>query len=182
MLPKESVEDEDEVLTALSEELGNFVEFVGGPECGHVLLSPLENLAAIEEPLVREKVSGLGVFLPCQPGTAKRQTREEVTDTASLRLLSLSTRFAKICRALRSKSSSSPSSSVCPRPTGSPPRSLPPGCSPHLTARPLQRFKKVCGSSSRNSYTTTPQWCAGRRRQTLPNSWLPCPRRLLLLR
>lgn len=52
----ESVEDEDEVLTALSEELGNFVEFVGGPEYGHVLLSPLENLAAIEEPLVREKV------------------------------------------------------------------------------------------------------------------------------
>lgn len=52
----ESVEDEDEVLTALSEELGNFVEYVGGPEWGHVLLSPLENLAAIEEPLVREKV------------------------------------------------------------------------------------------------------------------------------
>lgn len=53
----ESVEDEDEVLTALSEELGNFVEYVGGPEYGHVLLSPLENLAAIEEPLVREKVN-----------------------------------------------------------------------------------------------------------------------------
>jgi serine/threonine-protein phosphatase 2A regulatory subunit A len=52
----ESVEDEDEVLTALSGELGNFVEYVGGPEWGHVLLSPLDNLAAIEEPLVREKV------------------------------------------------------------------------------------------------------------------------------
>lgn len=52
----ESVEDEDEVLTALSEELGNFVEYVGGPDHGHVLLSPLENLAAIEEPLVRDKV------------------------------------------------------------------------------------------------------------------------------
>ena len=50
------MEDEDEVLTALSEELGSFVEYVGGPEWGHVLLSPLENLAAIEEPLVREKV------------------------------------------------------------------------------------------------------------------------------
>lgn len=32
------------------------MEYVGGPEWGHVLLSPLENLAAIEEPLVREKV------------------------------------------------------------------------------------------------------------------------------
>ncbi|KAK5152649.1 protein phosphatase 2A structural subunit [Recurvomyces mirabilis] len=51
----ESVEDEDEVLTALSEELGNFVEYVGGPDYGHVLLSPLENLATIEEPLVRDK-------------------------------------------------------------------------------------------------------------------------------
>jgi hypothetical protein len=55
----ESVEDEDEVLTALGDELGNFVDYVGGPEYGHVLLSPLENLAAIEEPLVREKASRL---------------------------------------------------------------------------------------------------------------------------
>lgn len=52
----ESVEDEDEVLVALSEELGGFIEYVGGPEWGHVLLSPLENLAAIEEPVVRDKV------------------------------------------------------------------------------------------------------------------------------
>ena len=52
-----SVEDEDEVLTALSEELGNLIEHVGGPEHAHVLLSPLEHLAAIEEPLVREKVN-----------------------------------------------------------------------------------------------------------------------------
>lgn len=52
----ESVEDEDEVLVALSEELGSFIDYVGGPQWGHVLLSPLENLAAIEEPVVREKV------------------------------------------------------------------------------------------------------------------------------
>jgi serine/threonine-protein phosphatase 2A regulatory subunit A len=44
-------------LVALSEELGNFIEYVGGPSYGHVLLSPLENLAAIEEPVVRDKVS-----------------------------------------------------------------------------------------------------------------------------
>jgi len=56
LLCVESVEDEDEVLTALGGELGDFVDYVGGPEYGHVLLSPLENLAAIEEPLVREKV------------------------------------------------------------------------------------------------------------------------------
>ncbi|OLN81806.1 Protein phosphatase PP2A regulatory subunit A [Colletotrichum chlorophyti] len=51
----ESVEDEDEVLVALSGELGNFIEYVGGAQWGHVLLSPLENLAAIEEPVVRDK-------------------------------------------------------------------------------------------------------------------------------
>jgi len=45
------------VLVALSEELGSFIEYVGGPQWGHVLLSPLENLAAIEEPVVRDKVS-----------------------------------------------------------------------------------------------------------------------------
>lgn len=64
----ESVEDEDEVLVALSEELGNFIEYVGGPQWGHVLLSPLENLAAIEEPVVRDKVSQsvkLSIQLPC---------------------------------------------------------------------------------------------------------------------
>ncbi|KAF1738573.1 Protein phosphatase PP2A regulatory subunit A [Beauveria bassiana] len=51
----ESVEDEDEVLVALSEELGSFTEYVGGPQWAHVILSPLENLAAIEEPVVRDK-------------------------------------------------------------------------------------------------------------------------------
>lgn len=51
----ESVEDEDEVLVALSQELGSFTEYVGGPDFGHVLLSPLENLAAIEEPTVRDQ-------------------------------------------------------------------------------------------------------------------------------
>jgi serine/threonine-protein phosphatase 2A regulatory subunit A len=56
------VEDEDEVLVALSAELGNFIEYVGGPQWAHVLLSPLENLAQIEEPVVRDKVSP--VFCP----------------------------------------------------------------------------------------------------------------------
>jgi hypothetical protein len=52
----ESVDDEDEVLLALAEELGNFPEYVGGKEQAHVILGPLENLAAVEETLVREKV------------------------------------------------------------------------------------------------------------------------------
>ena len=48
-------------MVALSEELGSFIEYVGGSQWGHVLLSPLENLAAIEEPVVRDKVIPLPV-------------------------------------------------------------------------------------------------------------------------
>ncbi len=51
----ESIDDEDEVLTELAKELGSFTEYVGGPEWAYVVLSPLENLAATEEPLVRDK-------------------------------------------------------------------------------------------------------------------------------
>ncbi len=54
---QDSVDDEDEVLLALAEELGrNFEEYIGGPDYAHVLLGPLENLSAVEETLVRDKV------------------------------------------------------------------------------------------------------------------------------
>lgn len=42
---------------AVAEELANFSEYVGGPEFAHYLLKPLENLASVEEVLVRDKVS-----------------------------------------------------------------------------------------------------------------------------
>ena len=58
------------MLVALSEELGSFIEYVGGPQFGHVLLSPLENLAAIEEPVVRDKVG------PRSPFPAHASARE----------------------------------------------------------------------------------------------------------
>ncbi|KAI9302173.1 armadillo-type protein [Cunninghamella echinulata] len=51
----DSIDDEDEVLMAVAEELASFVDYVGGNEYAHVLLSPLENLSAVEEVLVREK-------------------------------------------------------------------------------------------------------------------------------
>ena len=51
----ESNDDEDEVLLALAEELGRFIPFVGGPEYGHILLTPLENLCSVEETVVRDK-------------------------------------------------------------------------------------------------------------------------------
>jgi hypothetical protein len=50
------VEDEDEVLLALAEELGTFVEFTGGADHAHVLLPPLGVLAGVEESVVRDKV------------------------------------------------------------------------------------------------------------------------------
>jgi serine/threonine-protein phosphatase 2A regulatory subunit A len=52
----ETMEDEDEVLVALADELGNFDEYVGGGQFAHVLLAPLQHLATVEEPLVRHKV------------------------------------------------------------------------------------------------------------------------------
>ncbi|CAK5264407.1 unnamed protein product [Mycena citricolor] len=55
---QESVDDEDEVLLALAEELGrNFEQYIGGKEYAHILLTPLENLSAVEETLVRDKAA-----------------------------------------------------------------------------------------------------------------------------
>ena len=61
-------------MVALSQELGGFIEYVGGASWGHVLLSPLENLAAIEEPVVRNKVGSdacqpVHVATACNAGT-----------------------------------------------------------------------------------------------------------------
>lgn len=44
-----------QILLALAEELGGFTPLIGGPNYAHILLKPLENLAAIEETVVREK-------------------------------------------------------------------------------------------------------------------------------
>jgi serine/threonine-protein phosphatase 2A regulatory subunit A len=52
----ESIDDEDEILLALAEELGKLVEYVGGKEYAYCLLPPLENIAAVEEASVRDKV------------------------------------------------------------------------------------------------------------------------------
>jgi len=51
----DSIDDEDEVLLALAEELGDFVTQVGGPEFASALLEPLETLSAVEETVVRER-------------------------------------------------------------------------------------------------------------------------------
>lgn len=53
----DSVDDEDEVLLALSEELGNFVDYIGGSEFAAKLVPILESLATVEETMVRDKVN-----------------------------------------------------------------------------------------------------------------------------
>eukprot|EP00798_Chlamydomonas_sp_ICE-L_P012215 gene12215-15346_t len=51
----ETSDDEDEVLLAQAEQLGNFVQYVGGPNFGYLLLPLLESLSTVEETVVRDK-------------------------------------------------------------------------------------------------------------------------------
>lgn len=51
----ETIYDEDEVLLALAEQLGDFINLVGGPEHAYCLLPPLESLSTVEETVVRDK-------------------------------------------------------------------------------------------------------------------------------
>ncbi|WWC66209.1 uncharacterized protein I206_100110 [Kwoniella pini CBS 10737] len=64
---QDQLDDEDEVLLVLAEELGNFAEYVGGNQYAWTVLGPLENLATVEETLVRDKaaesISKLSVLL-----------------------------------------------------------------------------------------------------------------------
>lgn len=62
----ESIDDEDDVLLALAEELGQLVEAVGGAEYAYYLLPPLENIAAVEEASVRDKVDRYTVYMKLQ--------------------------------------------------------------------------------------------------------------------
>lgn len=45
------------MLLALADELGRMVELIGGPTHAHLLLPPLETLAAVEETTVRDKAA-----------------------------------------------------------------------------------------------------------------------------
>lgn len=53
----EATDDEDEVLVALAEELGGFVDLIGGgAQYATILVEPLEVLAGVEETVVRDRV------------------------------------------------------------------------------------------------------------------------------
>lgn len=61
----DSLDEEDEVLLVMAEELGGFVQFVGGPGHAHLLLKPLEGLAGADETVVRDAaIDSLGKVLP----------------------------------------------------------------------------------------------------------------------
>lgn len=47
-------EDEDEILALLANTLGDFVQYIGGPNYAELLLHPLSTLAMNEEPMVRD--------------------------------------------------------------------------------------------------------------------------------
>jgi hypothetical protein len=151
----DSVEDEDEVLTALSEELGNFVEYVGGPEYGHVLLSPLENLAAIEEPLVRDKVG-------CR--------LEDILHLLTrIRLSNLSTKSAINSRPRRSRSISSLLRFAFRKPIGSPPKSPPQDFTTYHTKKRHKIRNKVYGLNLGTSYMMKRRWFVDRLPIISPN-------------
>ncbi|EGZ24751.1 hypothetical protein PHYSODRAFT_325833 [Phytophthora sojae] len=66
---REATEDEDEVLVALAEELGGFVDLVGGTEHAAALVEPLEVLAGVEETVVRDRaVESLQKVVAVVPG------------------------------------------------------------------------------------------------------------------
>lgn len=63
---QESKDDEDEVLQAIAEELGDFVPLVGGPAFAPCLLPPLESVSTVEETVVRDAA----VTALCKVGAA----------------------------------------------------------------------------------------------------------------
>lgn len=166
-MPLESVEDEDEVLTALSDELGGFVEYVGGPEYAHVLLSPLENLASIEEPLVREKVG------------PRHGSSTVCIDLPIARPSSHSTRSVSSYLSSKSSNTLFHLPFVYPKPTGSHQRSPRPVSTPHRTKGRILNRKPNSVSTLHSSYMTTLRWSADRRQHIWESSYEPCPRILL---
>lgn len=66
----ENNDDDDEVLLAMTEELGVFIPYVGGVEHANVLLPPLETLCTVEETCVRDKA----VESLCRIGSQMRES------------------------------------------------------------------------------------------------------------
>lgn len=149
---------------ALSEELGGFIEYVGGSDWGHVLLSPLENLAAIEEPVVRDKVCIIAALV--------------ISDSSLIvgtRLSNLLTGSVISSLLNRSKSTLSHLLSDFRKPTGSLRRSQDVACSRAHTRRSPRLFKNNCAVSSAFWYTTRRLWFGDSPPPTWPSLSRRCP-------
>jgi serine/threonine-protein phosphatase 2A regulatory subunit A len=78
------VEDDDEVLLVMAEELGGFVDLVGGPGEAACLLGPLGALATVEETVVRDKAveSACGVIRGLPPAAVAEHVVPVITKLA----------------------------------------------------------------------------------------------------
>lgn len=166
----ESVDDEDEVLLALAEELGrNFEEYIGGPEYAHILLVPLENLSAVEETLVRDKVSFTPpsrlVFRPFLARWLVLMSFPAMRRVHSFqRRPSPSPKFRPSCLRRRWSNVISLSSSGSLGANGSHlGRHLPLSTHPH-TPKSTQRSKMSCAKALPPSALTTHRWSGARLR------------------
>lgn len=141
---QESLDDEDEVLLALADELGkNFEDFLGGPEYAHLLLGPLENLAAVEETLVRDKVSAPAFYAYVPP-----MDMSIAGSDASCVRIRRPTRYPKsrlYCRPNKPSDTQYPSSANSPLQSGSRPVSPPPPYMPQSTPRHLRQARMSSG-------------------------------------
>ncbi len=143
---QDSVDDEDEILLALADELGkSFEEYIGGKEWAHVLLGPLENLSAVEETLVRDKVR---FNFMMDHGYDLRNSRAYTTRPTSYRPQNPSPRSPQSSRHSRLNSNTFLFSTDCPMASGLPLAPHQPLCMLPCTPKYRPPFKRSCGKVS----------------------------------
>ena len=142
------MEDEDEVLVALAEELGNFEEYVGGSQFAQVLLAPLQHLATVEEPLVRHKV-----------------TRSSLL-RLTFRPLNLSVRFVSCFLRHKLKNSLFPLSEPFLKPIGLLRVLQPLDYTPSCTIVSIHQFKIIYDNGLHNCARMIPPWSEESQLQT----------------
>ena len=140
----------NEVLVGLADEIGNLGQYVGGDRYAHLLLGPLENLAAVEETLVRDKVRFTGNLMP-------NPSRDSIS-RGVCRRPNPSIESVVSFRRLRSKNFTCPSFGGYRPETGSPLVPLRPPCMPPPTPNPLPPPKKTCDERLPPSVPMTRPW------------------------
>ena len=157
---QDSVDDEDEVLLALADELGkSFEQYIGGWEYAHTLLGPLENLSAVEETLVRDKVRCIIKTDFCRAHSA---SGAHATRLTRYRLQNLSPRSLLSSPHSRLSNITSLSSTDCPMASGLHLAHHRPLCMLPYTPKYHRQFKRSYGRASPPSGRTTRRWSGER--------------------